>query len=203
MPNRNTLRRACDAGASAAFPWVGRLDKERADADAAQAMRAVFRGLGVATRVVAGEGQKDGVEHMEVGEVVRGSTSQIGLDLAVDPIEGTTNMAHGLPWALTVAAATPYGGMFEPGPSLYMDKLIVPPAAAHRIDPEADTASRLATLSTALGKPVSALMVFVLDKPRHKELVVEIVKAGACVAFYPAGDAVGTCASPSANSSTR
>lgn len=188
------LRRACEAGAHAAHAWVGRLDKERADADASRAMREVLRSLTFATRVVAGEGQKDGVEHLAVGEVVPGTTAALGLDLAVDPIEGTTNLAHGLPWALTVAACAPHGGMFETGPSLYMDKLIVPREAAGRIDPEADTASRLSSLATALGKPISSLRVFVLDKPRHKGLVAEIVGAGAKVAFYPAGDVVGTCA---------
>lgn len=188
------LREACVAGASAAHLWVGRLDKESADADASRAIRAVLSRLRVATRVVAGEGEKDHVEHLVVGEVVLGLTAEVGLDLAVDPIEGTTNLSHGLPWALTVAAAVPHGGMFETGPSLYMDKLIVPRSAAGRMDPEADISSRLATLSSALGKPVSELRIFVLDKPRHQTLVAAIVNAGARVAFYPAGDAVGTCA---------
>jgi fructose-1,6-bisphosphatase II len=148
----------------------------------------------MATRIVAGEGEKDKVEHLEVGEVVLGTAAEIGLDLAVDPIEGTTNLAYGLPWALSVAAAVPHGKMFETGPSLYMDKLVVPRAAAGRIDPEADTASRLASLSSAIGKPVSELRVFVLDKPRHRALIAEIVAVGASVAHYSAGDVVGTCA---------
>lgn len=189
-----SLRDACEAGASAAYPWVGMLNKEEADAAASRAMRDALRKLRVATRVIAGEGEKDGVEHLAVGEIVPGMESLIGLDLAVDPIEGTTNLAHGLPWALSVAAGTPYGGMMETGPSLYMDKLVVPPAAAPHIDPEASTASRLNSLASALDKSVSDLRVFVLDKPRHKELVREIVAAGAHVAFYPAGDVVGTCA---------
>ncbi len=190
----STLRTACEAGAAAAHPWVGRLDKESADADASRAMRSVLGTLRVATRVIAGEGEKDHVEHLAVGEVVAGSTTTVGIDLAVDPIEGTTNLSYGLPWALTVAAAVPFGGMFETGPSLYMDKLIVPPSAAAAVDPESDTLARLTALSSALGKPVSELRVFVLDKPRHRPLVADIVKAGARVAFYAAGDVVGTCA---------
>lgn len=189
-----SLHTACVAGAAAAHPWVGRLDKERADADAARAMRRVLERLAVATRIVAGEGAKDGVEHLAVGEIVNGSIGDVGLEMAVDPIEGTTNMAHGLPWALSVAAATPTGGMFETGPSLYMDKFVVPPAAAARVDPEADTATRLVQLAAALGKSVAELRIFVLDKPRHKGLALEIVRAGARVAFHPAGDVVGTCA---------
>lgn len=188
------LRQACEAGAAAAYAWVGRLDKERADADASQAMRGVLLTLDVATRVVAGEGAKDEVEHLEVGEVVGDSGQRPGLDLAVDPIEGTTNLAHGLPWALTVAGVAPYGSLFETGPSLYMDKFIVPPVAAAHVDPEATTDSRLLSLAAALNKPVTALRIFVLDKPRHKTLVADIVRAGARVAYYAAGDAVGTCA---------
>lgn len=189
-----TVRRACELGAAAAHAWVGRLNKELADADAARAMRTALGELRVATRIVAGEGAKDHVEHLAVGEIIPGATTVIGLDLAVDPIEGTTNLSHGLPWALTVAAVAPHGMMFETGPSLYMDKLVVPAAAAQRMDPEGDTPSRLASLSSILGKPVSALRIFVLDKPRHRPLVAEIVKSGASVAFYPAGDVVGTCA---------
>ncbi len=189
-----TLRGACEAGAAAAWPWVGRLNKETADSHAAEAMRAVLRGLGMPMRVIAGEGEKDGVEHLAVGEIIGGASQLVGLDLAVDPIEGTTNLAHGLPWALCVAAATPSGGMYETGASLYMDKLVVPPAAAAHIDPEAGTADRLAQLARALGRPVSTLRVFVLDKPRHKALAAEIVGAGARIALFSAGDVVGTCA---------
>lgn len=187
------LERACRAGASSAFDWLGKLNKERADGAAAEAIRLSLSSSRIPIRIVAGEGAKDGVEHIAVGEVLLSGDGVPAVELAIDPIEGTTSLAHGLPWALTTASITPAGGMLKTGPSLYMDKLVVARTAAQGLDPEADTAGRLRSISRSLGKPIDELKIFLLDKPRHQGLAREIVQAGAQVAFYPAGDVVGSC----------
>ena len=93
--------------------------------------------------------------------------------------------------ALAVIAMAPTGAMFEPGPSFYMEKFAAPKEAMGKIDPQAPTGDKLVALAKALGKPVSELTVFVLEKPRHNELIEEIYRAGARVALYPAGDVGG------------
>ncbi|MDX1997957.1 MAG: fructose-bisphosphatase class II, partial [Thermoanaerobaculia bacterium] len=131
------LQKACEAGAREASGWIGRRNKEKADAATALAMRQVLATLPEPARVVSGEGLKDEVEHLATGEIMGLSSERLYFDLAVDPIEGTSNLANGLPWALCVAAVTPFKALFDPGPSLYMEKIVVPQPAVRHIDPNA------------------------------------------------------------------
>ena len=113
------------------------------------------------------------------------------MDIAVDPVEGTTFLANGMPGSICVLAAAPKGTMFRPGPAFYMDKLVVPPAARGKIDPAAPMKDKLAALARALGKDVSELVVFLLKKPRHDQMIAEIQAAGAMVRLQTDGDVSG------------
>ena len=113
------------------------------------------------------------------------------LDVAVDPVEGTSLLAYGRPNAISVVAVAPSGTLFHPGHSYYMQKLVVPEAAASVIDLDAPVASNLASIAKALGKTVRDLVVFVLDKPRHERLIGEIREAGARIQLQTDGDVIG------------
>ncbi len=178
-----------EAAAVAAAAWVGRGQGEQADAAAVAAMRRAFAGLPLQATVVIGEGEKDAAPMLYNGERLgRGGPE---LELAVDPVEGTALVAAGMPGGVSVLAAAPPGSLMRPGPSFYMDKLVVPPAAADAVDPAAPLSEQLAQLGAALDRPVADLRVFVLDKPRHQQLVAGIRAAGARACLAPAGDVLG------------
>lgn len=186
------LRRVTEAAARAAFDWIGRGRKDEGDAAAVDAMRTVLNHLDIDGRVVIGEGEKDEAPQLYKGERLgRGPESGFAVDIAVDPVDGTSHLAKGQTNALAAVAMTPQGAMFDPGPAFYMEKFAGPPAVKGRIDPLAPTRDKLKVLAAALGKPVSDLSVYVLEKPRHRRLVEEIHAAGARVALYPAGDVAG------------
>jgi len=188
------LRRVTEAAARAAFDWIGRGRKDEGDAAAVDAMRTVLNHLDIDGRIVIGEGEKDEAPQLYKGERLgRGSEGGAGLavDIAVDPVDGTSHLAKGQTNALAAVAMTPQGAMFDPGPAFYMEKFAGPPAVKGRIDPLAPTRDKLRVLAEAVGKPVADLSVYVLEKPRHRRLVEEIHAAGARVALYPAGDVAG------------
>ncbi|WP_026869716.1 class II fructose-bisphosphatase [Inquilinus limosus] len=186
------LRRVTEAAARAAFDWIGRGRKDEGDAAAVDAMRTVLNHLDIDGRVVIGEGEKDEAPQLYKGERLgRGGAGDLAVDIAVDPVDGTSHLANGQTNALAAVAMTPQGAMFDPGPAFYMEKFAGPPAVKGRIDPLAPTRDKLRVLAEALGKPVSDLCVYVLEKPRHRKLVEEIHAAGARVALYPAGDVAG------------
>jgi len=188
------LRRVTEAAARAAFDWIGRGRKDEGDAAAVDAMRTVLNHLDIDGRIVIGEGEKDEAPQLYKGERLGlGASSGKGLavDIAVDPVDGTSHLANGQTNALAAVAMTPQGAMFDPGPAFYMEKFAGPPAVKGRIDPLAPTRDKLKVLAEALGKPVSELSIYVLEKPRHRRLVEEIHAAGARVALYPAGDVAG------------
>lgn len=186
------LRRVTEAAARAAFDWIGRGRKDEGDAAAVDAMRTVLNHLDIDGRVVIGEGEKDEAPQLYKGERLgRGGAGDLAVDIAVDPVDGTSHLANGQTNALAAVAMTPQGAMFDPGPAFYMEKFAGPPAVKGRIDPLAPTRDKLRLLADALGKPVSDLCVYVLEKPRHRRLVEEIHAAGARVALYPAGDVAG------------
>ncbi|WP_052121349.1 class II fructose-bisphosphatase [Inquilinus limosus] len=184
------LRRVTEAAARAAFDWIGRGRKDEGDAAAVDAMRTVLNHLDIDGRIVIGEGEKDEAPQLYKGERLGRGTGQ-AVDIAVDPVDGTSHLANGQTNALAAVAMTPQGAMFDPGPAFYMEKFAGPPAVKGRIDPLAPTRDKLKVLAQALGKPVSDLSVYVLEKPRHRRLVEEIHAAGARVALYPAGDVAG------------
>src|ERR671925_1652203 len=156
---------ATHEAALACQPFVGRGDKHAADAAATEAMRrALSQAPGIGT-VVIGEGEKDGAPMLYNGERV--GSGGPGFDIAVDPLECTAFCAKGLPGSLATIALAEEGALLRPGPSHYMEKLVVPRSARTAIrigDPPELTAARVARV---LGKDIAKLRVVVLDKPRH------------------------------------
>ncbi|UCH75189.1 MAG: class II fructose-bisphosphatase [Rhodospirillales bacterium] len=185
------LRRVTEAAARAAFDWIGRGDKIEADLAGVDAMRRAFDDLPARGVVVIGEGQKDQAPELYKGEELGDPAAALQFDIAVDPVEGTSYLAKGMTNAMAVIAMAPRGTLFDPGPAFYMEKFAGPSEVRGKIDPEAPVADKLAMLGKALGRRVSDLTVYVLEKPRHKELVARIYAAGARVALYPAGDVAG------------
>jgi len=195
-PDRNLaleLIRATEAAAMAAARHVGHGDKFQVDQAAVDAMRPVLGSVGMRGVVVIGEGEKDEAPMLFNGEQV-GNGSDPEVDIAVDPVDGTTAAAKALPDALAVVGLAERGTMFDPGPCVYMHKLVVPAAAAGAVDPTAPTRDVLTTVARALGKSLEELTVAVLDRPRHTALVAEIRSAGAAVKFLLDGDVAGAIA---------
>lgn len=127
------------------------------------------------------------------GEQV-GNGSEPEVDIAVDPVDGTTAAAKGLPDAVAVVGLSERGTMFDPGPCVYMHKLVVPAVAADSVDPAAPAADVLAAVARALGKRSGELTVAVLDRPRHVDLVAEIRATGVAIKFLLDGDVAGAIA---------
>ena len=127
------------------------------------------------------------------GEQV-GNGSEPEVDIAVDPVDGTTAAAKGLPDAVAVVGLSERGTMFDPGPCVYMHKLVVPAVAADSVDPAAPAADVLAAVARALGKRPGELTVAVLDRPRHVDLVAEIRATGVAIKFLLDGDVAGAIA---------
>src|ERR1041385_8131477 len=130
------LRPVTEAAARAALDWFGRNKKEDADGAAVAAMRAALNNLGVKGRVGIGEGEKDKAPLLYRGERIGDPSGEPEIDIAVDPIEGTTNLATGVDNSTAVIAVTPAGAMTDLGNAFYMDKFVAPPPAAKaKIDP--------------------------------------------------------------------
>lgn len=184
------LVRVTEAGALAAARLVGRGQKEEADGAAVNAMRIAFQSVHIRGTVIIGEGEKDHAPMLYNGEAV-GFGDGPEIDIAVDPVEGTNAVAYGRPNGLAVIGCTPKGGMFNPGRSYYCKKLVVGKEAANVIDLDAPVADNLKKIAFALGKPVSELNIFVLDKPRHVGLINDIRIAGARIHLYSDGDVAG------------
>ncbi|RMG91120.1 MAG: class II fructose-bisphosphatase [Zetaproteobacteria bacterium] len=184
------LVEVCEAAARACAPYVGSGRKDEGDGLAVDAMRKRINQVPMRGTVVIGEGAKDEAPALYDGEEV-GTGEGPGVDIAVDPIEGTNLFAKDMPGSICTLAAAPEGSMYRPGSCFYMDKQVYPKAARGKIDPEAPVKERLAQLARALGKEVSEIKVFVLDKPRHKELLAEIYGAGAKVRLATDGDVNG------------
>ncbi len=195
-PDRNLaleLVRATEAASMSAAEFVGRGDKNQVDQAAVDAMRPVLGSVGMRGVVVIGEGEKDEAPMLFNGEQV-GNGSDPDVDIAVDPVDGTTAAAKGLPDAIAVVGLSERGTMFDPGPCVYMDKLVVPGAAEAVVDPTAPAADILASVARALGRSTRELTVAVLDRPRHAEQVAQIRAAGAAIRFLLDGDVAGAIA---------
>jgi len=185
------LRAITESAARAAYDWIGRGDKNQGDGAAVNAMRDELNRLPIDGVVVIGEGEKDEAPSLWNGEQIGNPRHRMQFDIAVDPVEGTSFLAKGMTNALAVIAMAPRGSMYVPGPCFYMEKFAGPPAVVGKVDPGAPVADKLATVARAIGKPVSEIVVYVLEKPRHRELIEQIYRAGARVALYPAGDVAG------------
>ncbi|BCJ72370.1 fructose-1,6-bisphosphatase [Catellatospora sp. IY07-71] len=184
------LVRVTEAAAMAAGRWVGRGDKEGGDGAAVDAMRKLINSLPMAGTVVIGEGEKDNAPMLFNGERV-GDGSGPEVDVAVDPIDGTTLMSKGMPNALAVLAVAERGAMFDPSAVFYMEKLVVGPEAADVVDITAGWTENLRRIAKAKRVRVSDLTVCILDRPRHADLVREVREAGARINFISDGDIAG------------
>ncbi len=184
------LVRITEAAALASARWLGRGDKDAGDAAAVEAMRVTFNSLNMQGTVIIGEGEKDEAPMLHNGESV-GSGVGPELDVAVDPVEGTSLLAYGRPNAISVVGIAPKGTLFNPGPSYYMQKLVVPMEAREVVDLDAPVKDNLEKIAKALGKTVHDLVVFVLDKPRHATLIQQIRQAGARIQLHTDGDVAG------------
>lgn len=183
--------RVTEAAALASARWLGRGNKEAGDGAAVDAMRIGFASMHINGVVVIGEGEKDHAPMLYNGEQL-GRGDGPALDVAVDPVEGTSLLATGRPNAISVVAVAPRGSLFNPGPSYYMQKIVVPAPAAQVVDLDAPVAVNLGNIAKALNKRVRDLVVFVLDKPRHEKLVSEIRTAGARIQLQSDGDVIGS-----------
>ncbi len=192
-PERNLALdfvRITEAAALASARWLGRGDKEAGDKSAVDAMRITFNSLNVQGTVIIGEGEKDEAPMLYNGEKVGTGTGPV-LDVAVDPVEGTRLLAFGRPNAISVVGVAPAGTMFNPGPSFYMQKLVVPNEAKNVVDIDAPIRDNLENIAKAMGKSLQDLVVFVLDKPRHDVLIQQIREAGARIQLHTDGDVTG------------
>ena len=189
-PDRNLamdLVRVTEAGALAAARLVGRGDKLAADAAAVDAMRAVLGTVPMDGIVVIGEGEKDEAPMLFNGEQV-GDGSEPQTDIAVDPLEGTTLTAKGMPSALSVIAIAPRGAMFDPGPCVYMEKLAGGSDLADLLDLDRPIGETCALVAERRGVGIGDVMVVVLDRERHHEGIEAIRDAGARVRLISDGD---------------
>jgi fructose-1,6-bisphosphatase II len=153
-------------------------------------MRFVFQTVSVDGTVVIGEGEKDEAPMLYNGEHI-GDGSAPEVDIAVDPIDGTTPTAYGRGGALSVVALAQRGAMFNPGPCVYMEKLAVGPEAVGRVSIEASVSENLRAVAAAKRTSVGDLTAIVLDRPRHGELIDEIRSAGARILLITDGDVAG------------
>ncbi len=184
------LVRVTEAAAMAAARWMGRGDKKGADGAATNAMRNVLGDIAMDGIVVIGEGEKDEAPMLYNGEQL-GDGSPPQVDIAVDPLEGTTLASLGRANALSVIALSERGTMFDPGPCFYMWKIAVGPEAAGSIDLNATPTENLHSVAKALGRSVRDLTAVVLDRPRHNDLIAEIREAGARIRLIQDGDVYG------------
>jgi fructose-1,6-bisphosphatase II len=190
LPDRNLaleLVRVTEAAALAAAPLVGMGDKEAADQAAVDGMRYMLHSVSMDGVVVIGEGEKDEAPMLYNGEQI-GDGSPPQVDIAVDPLEGTTLAANGMPSALAVIALSARGTMFDPGPCVYMEKLAGAPEIADLLDLNRPLGETIELVAKRKGHPVSDVMVVVLDRPRHEEGIAELRRAGARVRLIAHGD---------------
>ncbi|MFH1925354.1 MAG: class II fructose-bisphosphatase [Chloroflexota bacterium] len=183
------LVRATEAAALAAARYLGMGNKELVDQAAVDAMRFVLGYVRMDGTVVIGEGEKDEAPMLYIGEHIGGG-SEPQVDIAVDPVDGTTLVANGLPGAVSAVALSARGTMNCPRQFVYMDKIVTGPEAKDVIDINAPVEENLKNIASAKKRNVSNLTVVVLDRPRHEKLLYEIRSAGARVKLISAGDLV-------------
>ena len=195
-PDRNLaleLVRVTEAAAMAAGRWVGRGDKNGGDQAAVDAMRKLVGSVSMRGVVVIGEGEKDEAPMLFNGEEV-GNGEGPECDVAVDPIDGTTLMAKGMPNALAVLAVSERGTMFDPSAVFYMEKIATGPEAADAIDLAAPVAENIRRVAKAKDSDISDITVCILDRPRHQDLVRQVREIGARITFITDGDVAGAIA---------
>ncbi|RWR03222.1 fructose 1,6-bisphosphatase [[Pantoea] beijingensis] len=178
--------RVTEAAALAGYNWLGRGDKNAADGAAVHAMRIMLNKVDIDGQIVIGEGEIDEAPMLYIGEKV-GTGNGDTVDIAVDPIEGTRMTAMGQANALAVLAVGDKG-TFLHAPDMYMEKLIVGPGAKGSIDLSLPLEENLKRIANALHKPLSALTVTILAKPRHDSIIAIMQQLGVRVFAIPDGD---------------
>lgn len=192
-PDRNLameLVRATEAAAIRAVPFIGRGDKNAADGAAVDAMRAFLGTVAFDGLIVIGEGEKDEAPMLFNGEHV-GNGRGPACDIAVDPIDGTSLTAAGRPNALSIIAVSPRGTMFNPKDAFYMEKLVAGPDGIGVVSLDQSIGDNIRELAKAKKKDVDEIVVAVLDRPRHEDLIEEIRSAGAGTRLMRDGDVAG------------
>lgn len=180
------LVRVTEAAALGSARWMGRGLKNEADDAATTAMRTVFDTIPMQGVVVIGEGEMDEAPMLYIGEEL-GTGDGPGVDVAVDPLEGTSIVASGTWNALAVVAIADKGTLLH-APDMYMDKIAVGPAAVGKIDINAPVLDNLKAVAKAKNKKIEDLLVTILDRPRHEGLIQEVRKAGARIKVISDGD---------------
>ncbi len=178
--------RVTEAAALAGYCWLGRGDKNAADNAAVQAMRIMLNQVDIDGRIVIGEGEIDEAPMLYIGEAV-GTGRGDSVDIAVDPIEGTRMTAMGQANALTVMAVGEKDSFLH-APDMYMEKLVVGPAAKGVIDLALPLDDNLRNIARKLDKPLSQLTVIILAKPRHEQAIADLQRLGVRVFAIPDGD---------------
>ena len=181
--------RATEAAAINSAYWVGKGNEKSADHAAVEAMRKAFSAIDFDGTIVIGEGERDEAPMLFIGEKV-GSGKGMKLDIAVDPLEGTTITARGDPNAMSVMAAAPHGHLLN-APDTYMDKIAVGPKCVGIIDLDASVEENLHAVSKKLGKPLDEVTVMLMDRDRHKELIEKVRKVGCRIRPIIDGDIAG------------
>ncbi|HKZ33446.1 MAG TPA: class II fructose-bisphosphatase [Vicinamibacteria bacterium] len=178
--------RVVERAAIEAARTMGRGERKGSDHVAVEAMRREMETVDIDGTIVIGEGERDEAPMLYIGERV-GTRNGPAVDIAVDPLEGTNLCATGAPGAIAVLAAAEQGGLLH-APDIYMEKLVVPGPARGQLDISAPVADNLKALARALDRDVEDLVVIVLDRPRHEQLIADIRSAGARIRLIGDGD---------------
>ena len=183
--------RVVELAALAAARTMGQGDRKGSDHVAVQAMRTAFEQIPIDGRIVIGEGERDEAPMLYIGEHVgaapRPGAEYPSIDIAVDPLEGTNLCATGAPNSIAVLAASERDGLLH-APDCYMEKIIAGPACKGALDIDATVEDNLKAIARRLDRQVEDLVVIVLDRPRHEELMADIRKAGARIRLIGDGD---------------
>jgi len=184
------LARVSEAAAIACAPLIGRGDEKAADQAAVDAMRTQLNSLDISGVVVIGEGERDEAPMLYIGEEV-GTGTGPGVDIALDPLEGTTLTAKDMPNALAVIAMGPRGSMLH-APDVYMEKLAVGPGYRPGVVTlDMSPSERVSALASAKGCSTNDITVCVLERPRHEDMIEEIRSTGAAIRLITDGDVAG------------
>ncbi len=184
--------RATEAAAINSAFWMGKGNEKAADQAAVEAMRKAFSVIDMDGTIVIGEGERDEAPMLFIGEKV-GSGRNMKLDIAVDPLEGTTITARGDPNAMSVFAAAPAGCLLN-APDTYMDKIAVGPKCVGAVDLDASVEENLHAVAKKLDKPIDEVTVIILDRDRHKEIIEKVRKCGSRIRLIRDGDIAGALA---------
>ena len=184
------LVRVTEAAAMAAARWMGRGDKEGADGAAVDAMRLALGSVQMDGTVIIGEGEKDEAPMLYNGERI-GDGSPPAVDIAVDPVDGTTLTAKGRGNAVAVIALSEQGTMFDPGPCVYMEKIAVGPALVGVCSVELSATENIRAVAAAKKSDTTDITAVILERDRHDDLIAEVRESGARIRLIPDGDVAG------------